>query len=82
MLDTLTRRGVLRGLGALVIGVQLPATARGAQIVGDAPSLGAYVTIERTGAIHILLPNCEMGQGTFTALAQCVADELLSLIHI
>jgi isoquinoline 1-oxidoreductase subunit beta len=42
----------------------------------DAPLATAWVTIATDGAITIVSPAAEMGQGTFTALAAVLADEL------
>jgi isoquinoline 1-oxidoreductase subunit beta len=42
----------------------------------DAPLATAWVTIARDGTITIVSPAAEMGQGTFTALAAVLADEL------
>ncbi len=42
----------------------------------DAPLATAWVTIATDGAIVIVSPSFEMGQGTFTALAAVLADEL------
>ena len=39
-------------------------------------ALGAFVKIDRTGQVIVLVPQAELGQGVFTQFAQIVADEL------
>jgi len=58
------------------------------EAVADAPlKATAWVTIAPDGAITIVSPPAEMGQGTFTALAAVLADELdadwskVTLVH-
>jgi isoquinoline 1-oxidoreductase beta subunit len=50
---------------------------RGAEAAGPQASLGAYIRIGADGAITIMAPNSEMGQGTRSALPQIVAEELM-----
>src|SRR5262245_56858104 len=58
---------------ALTITPDPSAFAQGA----DAPlSLTAWVAIAADGTVTIVSPPAEMGQGTFTALAAVLADEL------
>jgi isoquinoline 1-oxidoreductase beta subunit len=77
-LDNFTRRSVLSGLGALIIGVSLPGSvAAKTGIAPDStPALNAFVMIDRDGAITVLLPSSEMGQGVTTSLPQMVMEEL------
>lgn len=82
---SLARRDFLLASGALCIGVVVPrgafATVAGsgeavaAQAAGATP-LTAYVVIEPDGAVRVISPVSEMGQGTFAAHAAIVADEL------
>jgi isoquinoline 1-oxidoreductase beta subunit len=82
---SLSRRAlVFSGLsvtGALVIGV--PMTAEAAlqpPVMADgtnpAKEMTAFLIIERDNAVTIRVPHQEMGQGTTTALAMLVAEEL------
>ncbi|WP_408869847.1 xanthine dehydrogenase family protein molybdopterin-binding subunit [Gluconacetobacter tumulisoli] len=77
----LSRRGALAGAGGLLLAAMLPrAPARGAmRIVEDqtgpfAPN--AFVRIAVDGAITLILPNVEMGQGIYTGEAMLIAEEL------
>ncbi len=76
----ITRRGFLKGTAGiagtgLVLGFNLPSTDLFASEIGSfAPNL--FISIEKTGKIHLIIPHQEMGQGTGTALMQLLADEL------
>ncbi len=81
----LDRRSILRAAGALVIGFSVPlpraVQAQGTQPVqpplrGGPGNLTAYLGIAPNGAITLWSPTTEMGQGTWTAHAAIVADEL------
>ena len=67
------RRSVLRAAGALVLGFAVPLPARGG---AAAPALTAYLRIARDGRITLLSPTTELGQGTWTAHAVIIADEM------
>ncbi|MEI6557457.1 MAG: xanthine dehydrogenase family protein molybdopterin-binding subunit [Rhodospirillaceae bacterium] len=75
----LSRRAVLAGSGALVLGVHLPGWGVGeaAAAVGANTLIpvNAWLKISAT-AVSVVCPASEMGQGVFTALAQLVAEEL------
>ena len=79
--QAMTRRGVLTALvagGALVVGWTLwprrltpgLAAAPGEQI------FNGYVKIGRDGHVTVIAPQAELGQGSYTIVAQIVADEL------
>jgi isoquinoline 1-oxidoreductase beta subunit len=81
----LSRRAVvfcgLSATGALVIGV--PADARAAMQpaamadgTNPAKEMTAFLVIEPDNTVTIRVPHAEMGQGTSTALAMLVAEEL------
>ncbi|OYD84785.1 xanthine dehydrogenase family protein molybdopterin-binding subunit [Azospirillum brasilense] len=85
--NPLSRRGFLISAaatgGALVIGLR-PAgvaarnedgTAAEAATVGDA-TLTPFIRIPPAGAIEIIVPSAEMGQGVYAAIATLVAEEL------
>jgi len=76
MEDTLTRRGFLQGLGALIVAVQLPIPSTEAQASAEGTTLNAFVAIHPNGEVWIQIPSSEMGQGISTALPQIVAEEL------
>jgi isoquinoline 1-oxidoreductase subunit beta len=59
--------------GGLLIGFPLPGNAQSAPPV---PKPGAFVRIDRSGRVTLILPYVEMGQGAYTAQAQILADEL------
>jgi isoquinoline 1-oxidoreductase subunit beta len=81
----LSRRAVvfsgLSATGALVIGV--PATAQAgiqpalmADGTNPAKEMTAFLVIEPDNTVTVRVPHAEMGQGTSTALAMMVAEEL------
>lgn len=75
---TIGRRGFLKACGwvsgALLVQVTVPATPR-AKSSGSA-TLNAYVSIDRSGRVALIMPKIEMGQGTYTSLPMLVAEEL------
>ena len=85
MTALLSRRAIvfagLSATGALVIGV--PVAARAAMqppVMADgtnpAREMTAFLVIEPDNTVTIRVPHAEMGQGTSTALAMLVAEEL------
>jgi isoquinoline 1-oxidoreductase beta subunit len=80
--STLSRReflraGALTGAG-LVIAVHLPAPLRAAAAKPEAGRLepNAYLRVAPDGTVTVLIARTEMGQGSSTALAMLVAEEL------
>jgi len=75
----LTRRGFLQaGLavgGALVVGFQLP-SAHGAQAGKSVFAPNAFIRIDAHGKVTLIMPQVEMGQGIYTAVAMILAEEL------
>jgi isoquinoline 1-oxidoreductase beta subunit len=76
-----TRRGVLAGLGGMSFCLALGAD--GAKLIsaaeastGDAKTFNAWVRIAPNGAITIVSPGAEMGQGSLTNLPMIVAEEM------
>jgi len=62
--------------GALLLGFRLPLAAppgTGAQ-VSFAPN--AFIRIDTQGAVTLIMPQVEMGQGVYTAIAMILAEEL------
>jgi isoquinoline 1-oxidoreductase beta subunit len=81
----LTRRALvfsgLSATGALVIGVPAQASALlqppvMADGTNPAKEMTAFLVIETNNTVTIRVPHAEMGQGTTTALAMLVAEEL------
>lgn len=71
----LTRRQMLAGSAGLTFAFAF-APAMDALAQGAAGKLNAYVTIAADGAITILMPAPEMGQGVNTTLPLIIAEEL------
>ncbi len=70
------KSGALAGAG-LVIAFQAPGTARATGLVEkDTFAPNAYLRIAPDGAVTVMIARSELGQGTSTALAMLVAEEL------
>jgi len=85
----LSRRGLLKGgaaLSGLIISAYLPPmvsrsfaadVVKGANLGdGAEKGYGAFVRIDHTGAVTVISPKIEMGQGVQTGIAMMVAEEL------
>ena len=72
--------------GSLLLTISLPrpiGDAEAADIDNFAP--GAFIRIGPDGSVTLIISQVEMGQGTYTALAMLVAEELeveLNHIHV
>ena len=80
--STVTRRHLLAvslaAGGGMLIGFPL----RGhSQAAAPAPKPGAFIRIDRSERVALILPYVEMGQGAYTAQAQILADELEVSLH-
>lgn len=64
--------------GGMLIGFSLSGSARAAAL---APKPNAFVRIDADGRITLILPYAEMGQGSYTAQAQILAEELEVELH-
>lgn len=66
--------------GALVLGVTARRLQRRGAASAAAPpasgALNAFVRIEPSGRITVVMPKVEMGQGTYTSLPMLIAEEL------
>ena len=90
--STISRRGLLKGTGALVVSFSLfgPAARALAQVAAEggepeAASLDSWLAIAQDGTVTVFTSKVELGTGTETALAQIVAEELdvpFSRIHM
>ncbi|MGX1790662.1 molybdopterin cofactor-binding domain-containing protein [Bosea sp. NPDC055332] len=80
----LSRRNLLKGAGALVIGMSLPTAGRAqsgaAQVFkpGGAAAFApnAFIRIAADDTVTVLVKHIEFGQGPFTGLATLAAEEL------
>ncbi|MDD5118897.1 MAG: molybdopterin-dependent oxidoreductase [Sulfuricurvum sp.] len=78
----LSRRTFLKtttlATSAFVIGFYLPSTARAEEDSKGAIALqpNAFIQIDPDNTITFLMGQAEMGQGTYTAMAMSIADEL------
>ena len=83
--SNLSRRSFLKitagGTAGLVLGVNLSGSAAIAQSVAGAAAEGAmefnaFVSITPDNTVKVLIKHLEMGQGVYTGLATCIADEM------
>ena len=70
-MSSLSRRAFLKTAGALVLGVHLPAQGQAAR--GE---INAWVMVLPNEQVIVRYARSEMGQGSMTAAAQLVAEEL------
>src|SRR6202171_3609808 len=67
-------------VGGLVLSVGIPSLLRpGSAAAAQQPSSfapNAFIRIDRAGAVTLVMPMVEMGQGIYTALPMLVAEEL------
>ncbi len=72
--------------GGLVLSVALPNAIGPAWAAAEAlPEFApnAFIRIDRKGAVTLVMPMVEMGQGIYTAMAMLLAEELeVGLDHI
>jgi len=89
-LSTATRRGFLQASAALGGGLLLsfglsPLMGRAAAGAADGFAPNAFIRIGRDGQVTLIVPQVEMGQGTYTSLPMLIAEELevdLSDVHV
>lgn len=80
----LSRRSLLKGAGALVIGLYLPSAARAQSGAGAAFRPGgnatfapnAFIRVAPDSTVTVLVKHIEFGQGPFTGLATLAAEEM------
>ena len=70
----LSRRGVLAMAAgsALVVGFSIPPQDAGAADF----SPNAFITLDRSGNVTLVMPQVEMGQGVYTSISMILAEEL------
>ena len=79
-----TRRGVLAGAGALVLGGRSPSaraqSGAAAEIRGDGSAApfapNAFIRVAADDTVTVLVKHTEMGQGPYTGLSTLVAEEM------
>ncbi len=69
------KAGIAAG-GALLLGFRIPFAASAAEQAQGVFAPNAFIRIDPQGAITLLMPQAEMGQGIYTALAMILAEEL------
>jgi isoquinoline 1-oxidoreductase beta subunit len=62
--------------GGLMLGVRFPGEALAAASASGAPEVTHWVVIQPDDTVIVRIARSELGQGTFTGLAQLVAEEL------
>jgi isoquinoline 1-oxidoreductase beta subunit len=74
-----SRRAILAGGlvagGGLMLSLRLPTLARAADAAAEFMP-NAFVRIEPTGTITLIMPDAEVGQGIYTSCAMLIAEEL------
>ena len=79
---TLDRRRLLKGgvalSGGLLLGLALPPVMRlaWAAPAGQSFDPSAFIHIDAAGAVTLVMPMVEMGQGVYTAFSMIIAEEL------
>src|SRR5882672_7742083 len=83
LMPPLDRRGFLKAgaaaVGGFVINLALPLAPRPAGAATPASPIfapNAFIRIDRKGAVTLVMPMVEMGQGIYTAMAMLLAEEL------
>jgi isoquinoline 1-oxidoreductase beta subunit len=76
-IGTLTRRGLIgfAGGAALMVALRLPLVGQSEANVSTLAA-NAFIRIDRAGSVTLIIPQVEMGQGIYTALAMVLAEEL------
>src|SRR5471032_1146742 len=78
----LSRRDLLKGAGALVVALHLPAFAEAASdaAAGKPPlaadQLDSWIAVRQDGSVLAFFGKMDMGQGVDVAIGQIVAEEL------
>jgi isoquinoline 1-oxidoreductase beta subunit len=72
----LSRREALAAMGGLTFSFVLPSGEPGSALAQPSAMQTAWITIRPDGAVSIMSPAAEMGQGSRTSLALIIAEEL------
>ena len=62
--------------GALLLGFRMPFAAAPGEPASASFAPNAFIRIDAQGAVTLLIPQAEMGQGVYTAMAMILAEEL------
>ena len=62
--------------GGLLLSVSLPAFSSEAAAATDVFAPDAFIRIDGTGKVTMVMPQVEMGQGTYTSIPMLIAEEL------
>jgi isoquinoline 1-oxidoreductase subunit beta len=63
--------------GGLLVSVTTPKAIGDAEAAGvDAFAPDAFIRIDRSGQVTLIIPQVEMGQGTYTSMPMLIAEEL------
>jgi len=75
---TLSRRGFFEMAVAttFLFGFSVPVRATGAGAEGASFAPNAFIRINRQGEVTLIMPQVEMGQGTYTSISMILAEEL------
>ena len=76
----MTRRDFLKqssfATAAFLVSFYIPQKARAQMIASEALEPNAFIQLTKKNEITFFLPQAEMGQGAYSALAMCIADEM------
>ena len=85
----LSRRAFLRAGaaagGGLLLSFSLPAPTRPAKAAAETLAPNAFIRVDRNGPVTLIMPQVEMGQGTYTSMPMLIAEELevdLDQVHV
>jgi isoquinoline 1-oxidoreductase beta subunit len=67
--------GSLAAGGALLLGFRMPYAAAPGDSASASVAPNAFIRIDAQGAVTLLIPQAEMGQGVYTAMAMILAEE-------
>ena len=62
--------------GALLLGFRIPIAGAAADQAQGAFAPDGFIRIDRSGAVTLIMPQVEMGQGVYTSIAMILAEEL------
>ena len=79
--DGVSRRTFLKASaaagGGLLVSVTMPKAIGDAEAAdADAFAPDAFIRIDRSGQVTLIIPQVEMGQGTYTSMPMLIAEEL------
>ena len=73
---TFLKAGAAAG-GGLLVSVSIPKAIGDAEAAdADAFAPDAFIRIDRSGQVTLIIPQVEMGQGTYTSMPMLIAEEL------